>query len=106
MSPGAALLMSIATLLSLPGLLHAASAAAATNRIRCLFAFRISETRARVAFRTDQAVLLKLEGLKLRPRLPLTSKEEFAADGIRAGLRVRSGHRSRFVEFEAVEADD
>src|SRR5258705_1609854 len=105
MSAAAALLMSIATLLSLAGLVQAASAAAVRIRVS-LCASRIGEARHWVALGAHQLLPLKLERLKLGPRLTLASKGKITADRVRTDLDVRCWNSTRLVELKVRWADD
>ncbi len=95
--PGAALLMSIATLFSAAGLLQAASAAAAIRAMRSLVASRIGEARHWVAFGSHQLLAFcSSSASNLVHVWPSPVKAKVAADRC-SGLvwRVGLGHSAR-----------
>src|SRR5689334_3500449 len=105
MSALAATLFSAVVFSSALPLVHAASAAAATARVRILLAFRIGEARARVALGPDQVATLQLQGLELGPALTFPCIVEIAAHRIRGRGDVLARHRDGLIETQTLAID-
>src|SRR5689334_16358912 len=85
---------------------QAASARPAAAMAMIILAFRIGETRCRVGFGARQLLLVEPYCLVFSPALSFTRKVEIAANRVRVGLDVRSGHGAGFIKAKLAGVDD
>src|SRR5918998_1962312 len=106
LSSGGSASMSVMAALSVACCGASLQAARASSSARELAAARISETRHWTALRTHQPVGVKRQRLVFGPGLAFAGEGEVGAERVGGGFGVGGGNGARFVEAQAVGADD